>query len=101
MLNLIDDRERIDMFLDKLISMYYTEQRMKGKIITCPGPAISACKQMLNGVGGEVVLFSSKISDVGAGLLKSRNFYASYNKDEEKTLFDHTKEHDYYLKLGR
>jgi len=55
---------------------------------------------MLNGVGGEVVLFSSKISDVGAGKLKTRNFFASYNKDEEKLLFEHTKEHDYYLKLG-
>jgi hypothetical protein len=74
---------------------------MKGKIITCPGPAISACKQMLNGVGGEIVLFSSNISSIGAGALKSRNFFASYNKDEEKTLFEHTKEHDYYLKLGR
>ena len=42
---------------------------------------------MLNGVGGEVVLFASKISDIGAGILKSRNFFASYNKDEEKTLF--------------
>jgi len=101
MLNLVEDRERIDTFLDKLITMYYTDTRMKGKIASCPGPAISACKQMLNGVGGEVVLFASKISDVGAGKLKSRNVYASYNKDEEKTLFEHTKEHDYYLKLGR
>ena len=56
---------------------------------------------MLNGVGGEVVLFSSKISDIGAGALKSRNFFATYNKDEEKTLFEHTKEHDFYSKLGR
>jgi hypothetical protein len=56
---------------------------------------------MLNGVGGEVILFASKISDTGVGILKSRNFYANYNKDEEKTLFEHTKEHDYYLKLGR
>lgn len=56
---------------------------------------------MLNGVGGEVVLFSSKISDIGAGTLKSRNFFATYNKDEEKTLFEHTKEHDFYSKLGR
>lgn len=101
MLNLVDDREKIDTFLDKLIAMYYTESRMKGKITTCAGAAASACKQMLNGVGGDVVLFSSKISDIGAGALKSRNFYASYNKDEEKALFDHTKEHDYYSKLGQ
>ena len=44
MLNLVEDRERIDMFLDKLITMYYTEARMKGRINTCPGPAASACK---------------------------------------------------------
>jgi len=44
MLNLVDDREKIDTFLDKLITMYYTDSRMKGKIISCPGPAISACK---------------------------------------------------------
>ena len=56
---------------------------------------------MLNGVGGEDVLFAWNISSIGAGALKSRNFFTSYNKDEEKLLFEHTKDHDYYLKLGR
>ena len=44
MLNLVEDRDKIDTFLDKLITMYYTDNRMKGKITCCPGPAISACK---------------------------------------------------------
>jgi hypothetical protein len=38
---------------------------------------------VLDGVGGEVVLFSSIICSIGAGKLKNRNAYSMYNNNEE------------------
>ena len=43
MLNVKDDRDRIDIFLDKLIQLYYTEARKNSAIQTCLGSAISSC----------------------------------------------------------
>jgi hypothetical protein len=42
MLSVLDDRERIEVFLDKLISMYYTEARKNMPIQTCLGAAMSS-----------------------------------------------------------
>jgi len=42
MLNVTDDRARIDALLDRLISLYYLESRKNLPIQTCQGAAISA-----------------------------------------------------------
>jgi protein transport protein SEC24 len=41
--NPVDDRERIDAFLDKLLAMYYTDARKNMPIETCSGSAMTAC----------------------------------------------------------
>ena len=66
-LNLKIDRDRIDAFLDKLLSMYYCDSRKKLPIQTCTGSALSACEKLLKTDGGKVLLFSSTICSKGLG----------------------------------
>jgi protein transport protein SEC24 len=101
MLNVRDDRERIDIFLDKLIQMYYVEHRRNLPIQTCLGSAISSCQQLLEKSGGRIVAFSSNGCTRGVGSLKSRDKVLEYNTSDELNLFKHTKEHDFYVKLGQ
>ena len=44
LLNVQTDRECIDAFLDKLITIYHTEEKKKSPIQTCMGDAMSSCK---------------------------------------------------------
>jgi hypothetical protein len=66
-LSVIDDRERIDIFLDKLITMYYTEARKNMPIQTCLGAAMSSASQLLHNSGGRVMVFSSQGCSRGVG----------------------------------
>jgi len=61
---------------------------------------MKACQQLLEGHGGRVMVFGSNMCNKGVGSLKSRDKQAIYNKPEEKGLFVHTPEHDFYTKLG-
>lgn len=83
MLNVKDDRDRIDIFLDKLIQLYYTEARKNSSIQTCLGSAISCCSQLMEKTGGRLMVFSSNGCSKGVGALKSRDKVLSYNTNEE------------------
>jgi hypothetical protein len=48
-LNVVDDRERIDLFLDKLVALHQTDERMKMPNVNCCGAAMSACVDLLKG----------------------------------------------------
>ena len=100
MLNVKEDRERIDAFLDKLITLYHVDSRKNLPIQTCSGAAMYACKNLLGQDGGRVMVFSTTICSKGAGMLKSRDKVTVYNTDEEKSLFLHTTEHEFYRELG-
>ena len=93
MLNVKDDRDRIDLFLDKLIQLYYTEARKNTPVQTCLGAAISSCVHLLEKTGGRLMVFSSAGCSKGVGSLKSRDKVVAYNTNEELQLFLHTKEH--------
>jgi hypothetical protein len=101
MLNLTDDRDRIEMFLDKLITFYYTESRKNMPIQTCLGAAMSSCSQLLEGSGGHVLVFSSNGCSKGVGSLKTRDKVLVHNTPEELQLFQHTSEHKFYEELGQ
>lgn len=47
MLKLVEDRERIDIFLDKLLVMHNQEAKKFQAPFLCTGAAISAAKQLL------------------------------------------------------
>jgi hypothetical protein len=47
MLKLVEDRERIDIFLDKLLSMHLIETKKYQAPFLCTGAAISAAKQLV------------------------------------------------------
>ena len=59
-----------------------------------------ACKNLLADDGGRVLVFTTNMCSKGAGILKSRNDTKIYNTDQEKSLFGHTSEHDFYRELG-
>ena len=101
MLKLVEDRERIDAFLDKLVSMYQTEERMTNINSTASGAAITTCVDLLSKTGGRVILFQAGIPCVGAGNLKNRDEPKLYEQDGEKDLYGHTKEHAFYGELGK
>ena len=61
---------------------------------------MSACEKLLKSDGGKVLLFSSTICSKGLGQLKSRENPKDFNTDNEKFLFSHTKEHNFYTNLG-
>jgi hypothetical protein len=61
---------------------------------------MSAAKQLLGSEGGRVLVFSSNICSIGSGCIKTRDQIKLYNTDQEKTLFGHTSDHDFYQKLG-
>ena len=46
------------------------------------------------------MVFATNICSKGAGMLKSRDKVTMYNTDEEKGLFLHTTEHEFYRELG-
>ena len=81
MLNVKDDRERIDAFLDKLITMYHVDSRRNLPLQNCTGAAMHACKNLLGDEGGRVLMFSTNICSKGAGALKSRDDAKLYNTD--------------------
>lgn len=79
MLNAVQDRERIDAFLDKLLTMYQTEDKISSPMQTCAGAAVSAAISVLEGTGGRVILCQSGSNTMGAGPLKSRDNVKEYN----------------------
>ena len=79
MLNAVQDRERIDAFLDKLLTMYQTDEKISSPMQTCAGSAVSAAISVLEGTGGRVILCQSGANTMGAGPLKSRDNVKEYN----------------------
>lgn len=61
---------------------------------------MSACEQLLGNLGGKVVVFNSARCNDGVGALKNRLNPKELTSDKERDLFNHTSEHDFYLKLG-
>jgi len=101
MLNVVEDRERLDSFLDKLIAMYHNESRKNLPIATCQGSAMMVAKELLGKhTTGRVITFCSNLCSAGLGKLHNRNTVKIQNTDQEKGLYSHTTEHDFYRKLG-
>jgi len=61
---------------------------------------MKACLKLLEGQGGRVIMFSTNMCNKGVGNLKSRNNQKEYGSDNERNMFAHTKEHDFFNKLG-
>ena len=51
MLKLVEDRERIDIFLDKLANLHTMENKKHQQGFICTGAAISAAKQLVQDEG--------------------------------------------------
>jgi len=51
MMKCVEDREKIDIFLDKLATMHNPEQKKNMPATVCTGAAVSAAKQLLQNEG--------------------------------------------------
>ena len=47
MLNVVDDRDKINIFLDKLLTLHNVEQKKSMNGSVCTGAAVSAAYQLL------------------------------------------------------
>lgn len=56
MLKLVEDREKIDIFLDKLLNMHTPENKKNQAPFLCTGAAISAAKQLIQEDGKFIVI---------------------------------------------
>lgn len=61
LLKLVEDRERIDIFLDKLLNMHQMDNKKYQPPFLCTGAALSAAKELLHEEGKNliVILFVS------------------------------------------
>jgi hypothetical protein len=55
-LKLVEDREKIDIFLDKLLTMHHFENKRYQQGFLCTGAAFSAAKQLLDDEGNFISL---------------------------------------------
>jgi len=100
MLNLKEDRERIEALLDKLLAIYNLDSRKNLPIQICTGAAMAAAKELLADRGGKVLVFATNYCSKGVGKLKSRDDPKHYNTPEEKKIFAHTAEHNFFGLIG-
>lgn len=109
MLNAVQDREKIDIFLDKLVNLHNLEQKKNMPQAICTGAAISSAKQLIQEdgkniitliqlIGGRILVFSSNLSTVGFGPVHVRDDPKLYNTPNEKNLLHPDK--DTYVKLA-
>lgn len=83
MLRLVEDRERIDAFLDKLLTLHTPEHKRYQQPFICTGAAVQAAKHLIEDmgksnftsnlitnlflIGGRILVFASSINSIGAG----------------------------------
>jgi hypothetical protein len=56
MLKLVEDRERIDIFLDKLLNMHHIETKKYQAPFLCTGAALAAAKQLVADEGNNYLV---------------------------------------------
>eukprot|EP00349_Pseudokeronopsis_sp_Brazil_P002794 CAMPEP_0202963266 /NCGR_PEP_ID=MMETSP1396-20130829/7245_1 /ASSEMBLY_ACC=CAM_ASM_000872 /TAXON_ID= /ORGANISM="Pseudokeronopsis sp., Strain Brazil" /LENGTH=361 /DNA_ID=CAMNT_0049684321 /DNA_START=1043 /DNA_END=2128 /DNA_ORIENTATION=+ len=83
MLNVVRDREKIDIFLDKLANFHHLENKKHMAATTVTGAALGAAINMLQLEGGRILVFSSTICSLGSGQVKVRDDPKLYNSSSE------------------
>jgi hypothetical protein len=58
MLRVVEDREKIDVFLDKLLTFHNVEMKKHQPATICTGAAIAAAKQLIHEEGKTLFIFS-------------------------------------------
>lgn len=61
MLKLVDDREKIDIFLDKLVNMHTIENKKYQAPFLCTGAAIAAAKELLINEGKNYFIYLKQV----------------------------------------
>jgi len=61
---------------------------------------MAAAKELLDKRGGKILVFATNYCTKGVGKLKSRDDPKHYNTAEEKKMFMHTAEHNFFGLIG-
>ena len=87
MLNLANDRAKIDLLLEKLPEIH-TMENSKHKLAALNlSSAFHISYEMLENSGGRVLTFYSRIENVGPAINTVTESHKAYNTDAEKTFF--------------
>lgn len=96
LVNLQESRAVVDALLDSLPSMFTNSTNSNA----CLGPALMACKRVLEHIGGKVSLFQSSLPTLGEGSLKPRENPRLLGTDKEHTLLQTSEESNWYKANG-
>lgn len=91
MLAIQEDKEKIDSFLDKLLTMHPEEDKKNLPHGICSGSALEAARGLLQeeeARGGKIHLFATNLSTVGVHPMKSRDDQKLYNTADEKKILN-------------
>eukprot|EP01138_Halocafeteria_seosinensis_P013706 gb/GECG01013997.1/.p1 GENE.gb/GECG01013997.1/~~gb/GECG01013997.1/.p1 ORF type:complete len:1159 (+),score=101.80 gb/GECG01013997.1/:1-3477(+) len=82
LVNLKETREAVDELLESLLRMHSANRSAD----SCLGPAIKAGNQMINHIGGKIVICQSTLPTTGVGKLRQRESPKILGTDEEHKL---------------
>lgn len=85
MLNVHNDRTKIDNVLDRIMPIATSSPHISPK--SCGGAALLSAIELLRESSGKVLWFFMDIPSIGFGALKNRTQPALFNSDKEYTLF--------------
>ena len=99
-LRLIEDREKIDFLIQRIMKYYENFDKLsKGIYATCFGAALNNSMALLLEQGGRCIISTTQAPIHGTGKIKRRDDYKIYGTDKEKTLF--VPQIEDYEKIGR
>lgn len=84
-MNVADDGERLYALIDKIYNMHSEEYYTSGRQTTSValGSAVKAGTQLLEGIGGRVMVFANSLGAQGCGKVQTRVNAKLFNTDEE------------------
>ena len=84
LVNLSESRKVVESLLDSLPNMF----KNNSSVNSCTGPALNAAKQVIQHIGGKLLLFQSTLPSIGEGSLKNRDNPRILGTDKEHTLLN-------------
>lgn len=87
MLNLENDRQKIDILLERLSEIHTAEETKSKELKLNLSSAISMAADILGCTGGRVLAFTSRLDNAGPGANSVAENHKQYNTDSEKSLF--------------
>lgn len=99
LLNLVDDREKLDYLLEKIQDLHNIENNKGLPAEFNLSIALETATELLLETGGRILAFFSRIDNKGPGGHQPRDNHKFYNTDKEKTILNSG--YNYYWDLSQ